>query len=147
MKIDTKYLGKVEVTQDQLITFREGMPGFSDERQFALIPFGESTPFIILQSTKTVQIGFVLAFPYTFKSDYIYDLSKEDIEELKVENQEDIITYAIITLKESLLNSTMNLLAPIVINTKTKCGKQIVINENNQKLLHYPLKSVKEGAK
>lgn len=147
LKIDTKYLGQVEVTQDQLVTFGEGVPGFSDETQFALIPFGKNTPFIVLQSTKTVQIGFVLAFPYTFKSDYIYDLSKEDIEELKVEKQEDIVTYAIITLKESLLNSTMNLLAPIVINTKTRRGKQIVINENNQELLHYPLKSVEKGAK
>ena len=147
MKIDTKFLGQVEVQKEQLITFKEGIPGFPDEKQFVLIPFGENTPFIILQSTNTVQIGFVLAFPYLFKTDYAFDLSDEDVETLSVEKQEDIITYAIVTLKDTLPNSTINLLAPIVINTQKRQGKQIILNDNNKELLHYPLKSVKEGTK
>ncbi|MGG0655025.1 flagellar assembly protein FliW [Rummeliibacillus pycnus] len=147
MKIDTKFLGQVIVTPEQLYSFEEGIPGFPEEKQFALIPFGKETPFILLQSTKTTQIGFVTAFPYTFKADYAFDLSKQDVEALKIEKQEDIITYAIVTLKDTLPNSTINLLAPIVINTKTKQGRQIVLNENNQELLHYPLYPVKEGVK
>ena len=147
MKIDTKFLGQVEITQEQLVTFAEGIPGFQHEKQFALIPFGENTPFIILQSIKTVQIGFVLALPYTFKVGYAFDLSNQDVEALKIEKQKDIITYAIVTLKDTLPNSTINLLAPIVINTKTRQARQIVLNENSQELLHYPLISVKEGVK
>ncbi|WP_312753309.1 flagellar assembly protein FliW [Rummeliibacillus suwonensis] len=147
MKIDTKFLGQVEVEKEQLITFEEGIPGFPDEKQFVLIPFGENTPFIILQSTNTVQTGFVLAFPYLFKEDYAFDLSDEDVEALSIEKQEDIITYAIVTLKDTLPNSTINLLAPIVINTKKQQGKQIILNDNHQELLHYPLQSVTEGAK
>lgn len=147
MKIHTKFLGKIEVTQEQLYSFEEGIPGFPEEKQFALIPFGKNTPFMILQSTSNVQIGFVLAFPYTFKTDYAFDLSKQDVETLNIEKQEDIITYAIVTLKDTLLNSTINLLAPIVINTKTRQGRQIVLNEKSQELLHFPLKLVKEGVK
>lgn len=147
MKIDTKFLGQVEVEKEQLITFEEGIPGFPDEKQFVLIPFGENTPFIILQSTNTVQTGFVLAFPYLFKADYAFDLSDEDVEALSIEKQEDIITYAIVTLKDTLPNSTINLLAPIVINTEKRQGKQIILNDNHQELLHYPLQSVTEGAK
>lgn len=147
MKIDTKFLGQIEVMQEQLYSFEEGIPGFPEEKQFALIPFGKNTPFVILQSTKVSQISFVLAFPYTFKADYVYDLSKQDAEALNIEKQEEIITYAIVTLKDTLPNSTINLLAPIVINTKTRQGRQIVLNENNQELLHFPLKTVKEGVK
>lgn len=147
MKIDTKFLGQVEVEKEQFITFEEGIPGFPDEKQFVLIPFGENTPFIILQSTNTPQTGFVLAFPYLFKADYAFDLSDEDVEALSIEKQEDIITYAIVTLKDTLPNSTINLLAPIVINTQKRQGKQIILNDNNKELLHYPLKSVKEGTK
>lgn len=147
MKIATKFLGLIEVMQEQLYSFAEGIPGFPEEKQFALISFGKNTPFMILQSTSNVQIGFVLAFPYTFKEDYVFDLSKQDAEVLKIEKQEDLITYAIVTLKDTLPNSTINLLAPIIINTKTHQGRQIVINENNQELLHYPLTSVKEGVK
>lgn len=147
MKIDTKFLGQVEVEKEQFITFEEGIPGFPDEKQFVLIPFGENTPFIILQSTNTVQTGFVLAFPYLFKADYAFDLSDEDVEALSIEKQEDIITYAIVTLKDTLPNSTINLLAPIVINTKKQQGKQIILKDNHQELLHFPLQSVTEGAK
>lgn len=147
MKIDTKFLGQVEVEKEQLITFEEGIPGFPEEKQFVLIPFGENTPFIILQSTNTVQTGFVLAFPYLFKADYAFDLSDEDVEALSIEKQEDIITYAIVTLKDTLPNSTINLLAPIVINTKKQQGKQIILKDNHQELLHFPLQSVTEGAK
>ncbi|RIJ65052.1 flagellar assembly protein FliW [Rummeliibacillus sp. POC4] len=147
MKIATKFLGQIEVMQEQLYSFAEGIPGFPEEKQFALIPFGKNTPFMILQSTSNIQIGFVLAFPYTFKGDYVFDLSKQDVEALNIEKQEDIITYAIVTLKDTLPNSTINLLAPIIINTKTRQGRQIVLNDNNQELLHYPLKPVKEGVK
>jgi len=147
LKIDTKFLGQVEVEKEQFITFEEGIPGFPDEKQFVLIPFGENTPFIILQSTNTVQTGFVLAFPYLFKADYAFDLSDEDVEALSIEKQEDIITYAIVTLKDTLPNSTINLLAPIVINTKKQQGKQIILKDNHQELLHFPLQSVTEGAK
>lgn len=147
MKVETKFLGQIEITKEQLFSFAEGIPGFPEEKQFALIPFGKNTPFMILQSTSNVQIGFVLAFPYTFKADYAFDLSKEDVDILNIEKQEDIITYAIVTLKDTLPNSTINLLAPIVINTKTRQGRQIVLNDNNRELLHYPLKPVKEGVK
>ena len=147
MKIDTKFLGQIDVKQEQLYSFEEGIPGFPEEKQFVLIPFGENTPFIILQSTNTVQTGFVLAFPYLFKADYAFDLSDEDVEALSIEKQEDIITYAIVTLKDTLPNSTINLLAPIVINTKKQQGKQIILKDNHQELLHFPLQSVTEGAK
>lgn len=147
MKIETKFLGQIEITEAQLFSFVDGIPGFPEEKKFALIPFGKNTPFMILQSTSNVQIGFVLAFPYTFKADYAFDISKQDAEALKVEKQEDLITYAIVTLKDTLPNSTINLLAPIIINTKTRQGRQIVLNENKQGLLHYPLKRVKEGVK
>lgn len=147
MKIDTKFLGQIEITSEQLYSFEEGILGFQEEKQFALIPFGKDTPFLILQSTKNTQIGFILAFPYTFKADYAFDLSKQDLETLNIEKQEDIITYAIVTLKDTLTNSTINLLAPIVINIKTHHGRQIVLNESSQTLLHYPLKPKKEGVK
>lgn len=147
MKIETKFAGLIDITEEQLVTFTDGILGFPDEKQFALIPFGENTPFIILQSISNNQISFVLAFPFAFKADYAFDMSKQDVEILKIEKQEDIITYAIVTLKDTLPNSTINLLAPIIINTKTHQGKQIVLNGNEQDLIRYPLMPVKEGVK
>lgn len=83
-----------------------------------------------------------MAYPYAFKNDYAFDISEEDITDLQVENADDIATYAIVTLKESLNDSTMNLLAPVIFNIKKKFGKQIVLNDNVAYPLHFPLSKI-----
>lgn len=59
-----------------------------------------------------------MAYPFAFKKDYSFDLSEEDLEQLQIENEEDVLTYAVVTMKETLQDSTINLLAPLVINVE-----------------------------
>lgn len=145
MKIVTKFLGEVSIDETTIIEFPQGIPGFQDEKEFVLIPLAENSPFIVLQSVKTAAVGFMAAYPFDFKADYQFDLDEQDTEFLQVEKQEELLTYSIITLKDTLENSTMNLLAPIVINSVKKIGKQIVLSENDQHPLRHPLKS-REGS-
>lgn len=147
MKIETKYLGQVEIAEEQLVTFTDGMPGFPDEKKLALLPLAENSPFVVLQSTQHAQICFVMADPFSIKSDYAFDIAKQDIEALEIEKPEDAITYSIVTLRERLEKSTINLLAPVVINCRMNKGRQIVLHDSNLYPLHYPLKFIKEGAK
>lgn len=146
MNIQTKFLGAVEVKEDAIITFPEGIPGFHDETQFALIPLNETSPFLVLQSVKTEKVGFMVATPYAFKADYAFDLAPEDVAQLNIEQPEDVFVYGILTLKDTLAQSTINLLAPIVINEQTKLAKQIVLPAEDEALLRYPLKKVTEGS-
>jgi flagellar assembly factor FliW len=145
MQIQTKFLGEVEVQEESIIQFPEGIPGFVEEKQFVLIPLNETSPFLTLQSVKTAEVGFMVATPYAFKKDYAFDLQQSDVEQLHIENPEDVLVYGILTLKDTLLNSTINLLAPVVINQKTKLAKQIVLTGMDDKILRYPLK-VEEGS-
>lgn len=147
MKIDTKFLGEVEVAEEAIIQFPEGIPGFLEEKQFALIPLNETSPFLVLQSIETKAVGFMVATPYAFKSDYAFDLPQEDVAQLKIERSEDVIVYGILTLKDTLAKSTINLLAPVVINEKTKLAKQIVLPAENDAILRYPLKVAEGSAK
>lgn len=50
-------------------------------------------------------------------------------------------------MKETLKDSTINLLAPLVINLTEKCGKQIVLHDNKSYPLRYPLDSLEGSAK
>lgn len=145
MKIQTKFLGEIEVQEDSIIQFEEGIPGFLDEKQFVLIPLNESSLFLTLQSIHTVDVGFMVATPYAFKADYAFDLPQSDVEQLKIKKPEDVIVYGILTLKDSLINSTINLLAPVVINEKAGLAKQIILPGLDEKALRYPLK-VAEGS-
>lgn len=146
MNIQTKFLGAVDVKEEAIITFPEGIPGFHDETQFALIPLNETSPFLVLQSVKTEKVGFMVATPYAFKADYSFDLPQEDVVQLEIEQPEDVFVYGILTLKDTLVESTINLLAPVVINEKTKLAKQLVLPTEDEKLLRYPIKKAAEGS-
>lgn len=139
MFITTKYLGEVEVQQSEILTFEQGLPGFPDYKKFILLALDADVPLALLQSVEESEIGFVVAYPFAFKTDYSFDLSEEDKEQLKIEREEDVLVYTIITLKESFEESTLNLLAPIVINNRTKLAKQIVLQDNEEHPLRYPV--------
>lgn len=139
MIIETKLLGEVEINESEILTFEQGLLGLPEYKNYILLSLDVDLPLALLQSTEEASIGFVVAFPYAFKKDFEFDLSEEDIQNLKIASPEDAITYAIVTLKETFKNSTINLLAPLVINTKTKLAKQIVLQDNSQYSLQFPL--------
>lgn len=147
MKIQTKFLGEVDITEDAIIQFPEGIPGFLEEQQFVLIPLNDNSPFLVLQSVKTPKVGFMVATPYAFKADYAFDLQQSDVQQLKINQPEDVVVYGILTLKDTLVKSTINLLAPIVINETMQIGKQIVLTGEDQTILRYPLKVAEGSAK
>jgi len=139
MIIETKLLGEVEINESEILSFEQGLLGLPEYRNYILLSLDVDLPLALLQSTEEASIGFVVAFPYAFKKDFEFDLSEEDIQDLKIASPEDAITYAIVTLKETFKDSTINLLAPLVINTKTKTAKQIVLQDNSQYSLQFPL--------
>ena len=48
MEIETKAIGKVEITEEQKLTLPEGIIGFEEYKKFALID-SEYEPFVWLQ--------------------------------------------------------------------------------------------------
>lgn len=147
MKIATKFLGEVEIANEDIITFPEGIPGFSEVTKFVLLPLDQDLPLALLQATENPELGFIVAYPFVFKADYAFDLSQEDSEVLVAEQPEDLVTYAIVTLKEKLSDSTMNLLAPIVINMKKKIGKQLVLSDSKAYPLRFSLSALEGSVK
>lgn len=145
MKIQTKFLGEVQIDPASIIQFPQGIPAFEEEKEFVVIPLGAQSPFVTLQSVQTPSVGFMAAYPYHFKPNYAFDLEQEDLQQLQIEESEDVLVYAILTLKDTLENSTMNLLAPVAINVKKQIGKQVVLHENAEHPLRYPLKPL-EGS-
>lgn len=147
MKIDTKFLGEVEIIEQDILTFEHGLLGLEEERKFILLPIDADLPLAILQSVERPEIGFVVAYPFAFKKDYSFDISEEDFEQLHLEKEEDVLTYSIVTMKGTFQDSTINLLAPLIINMKKKCGKQIVLQDSKSYPLRYPMQSLEGSAK
>lgn len=144
MKIETKFLGEVDIVEEDIYTFENGLPGFEDLTKFVLIPLDADLPLAILQSTEQAPISFVVAYPFAFNPSYAFDLSEEDKQALHIETEDEVVTYAIVTVQEPFEDSTMNLLAPVVINVAKKYCKQVVLTDNKKYPLHFTLK---EGVK
>ena len=147
MLINTKFLGEVEIKESEILSFNQGLPGFPEYKQFILLSLDADLPLALLQSIEEATIGFVVAFPFAFKQDYAFDLSEEDKEDLHIEKEEEVLTYSIVTLQETFIDSTINLLAPVIINTSKKLGKQIVLQDSKAYPLRFPIKQAVGSAK
>lgn len=136
MKIQTKYHGEIEIDDSKIVQFNSGIPSFLEEKEFCILPFGEDTPFFILQSVETPSLAFVIVSPFEFFSDYEVKLSNQAIDALEIESQEDVATFIILTVKEPFQNTTANLQGPIVINTKKQLGKQVILSDSPYQTKH-----------
>ena len=130
MEIHTKYHGVIEAEQKDILHFQNGIPGFLEEKSFVLLKLDQESPFYILQSTETVELGFVIVNPFQFFPAYEFDLSDNDKAQLKLLSEQDVAVYTILNVKDPFEHSTANLQAPIVLNTSNNEAKQIILNDS-----------------
>lgn len=131
--IETLTWGSLEVASDQIYHFAKGIPGFDEETDFALIDKGDGL-FVHLQSLKSPDLAFLLVDPFVFYPSYEFELPEGDGEELELEAQ--VIVRCIVTLRAQVEKSTINLLAPIVLNPEKHLGKQVVLHQVGYQTRH-----------
>lgn len=136
MKLNTKFHGIVEYNEEDVITFKKGLPGFESLRNFILIPLEENSIFTVLHSTEDEEVGLVLVSPFEVDKNYEFRLSDEKISDLKIQASEEVLTFNTVTLNSNVKEITINLKAPIIINIKEKLGEQIIIDNDKYKIKH-----------
>ena len=135
MEILTRDFGKVNIDEDKIIEFPDGIPGFKDEKEFVLLPLDEDSLFVIMQSVNTPELAFITIEPRNIIKDYEFVISEKTEELLQIEGIEDIILLNIVNIKDKLQDMTINLAAPLVININKNLGKQIILDDSK-----YPVK-------
>ncbi len=133
MELQTKYHGTIEMEESNYIHFSNGIPGFQEEHQFVVLPLEEDETFYIMQSVNTSTLAFVMVNPFTYYPNYDFNLDESIVESLQIKTPEDVLVYSILTIQDPFENTTVNLQAPIIINSKNHMGKQIILN--NEKYL------------
>ncbi|MFT9598157.1 flagellar assembly protein FliW [Mesobacillus sp.] len=134
MKINTKYHGEVEV--EEILTFEKGIPGFVEEKQFALLPLSDDESYFVLQSVSTPGLAFVLTNPFHFMKEYDFQLEDATVEELSLESEKDVAVYTILTVQDPFERTTANLQAPIIINQTNRKAKQVILHNEQYKTKH-----------
>lgn len=133
--IETAGMGTVEILDEQIIEFHEGLPGFPDVHRFVLLDI-EDLPFRYLQSLDQQSLAFVVADPFAFFPKYSFDLSESDLDKLEADSPESLAVYGIVTLHDNVDLSTMNLVAPVVIHVEKKQGRQMILSTTSYTTKH-----------
>jgi len=130
MRIQTSRFGVVEMTEQDVIDFPEGLLGFNDLRKFALLDDPNDEIFAWLQSCEKSGVAFPILEPELFTSNYVIGLSKSDLESIQLKSLEGCRSFVIITIPEDPTQMTANLKAPLVINLAKRMGRQCVLQDN-----------------
>jgi len=132
MRIQTSRFGLIELTNEDMIEFPEGILGFGQLRQFVLLDDPNDEIFAWLQSCEEPGIAFPVLEPELFADEYKPTLAKSDISALRLEGGESgYRMFSIVTIPKDPTDMTANLKAPIVINIKARLARQCVLQDNS----------------
>jgi len=129
MRIESGRFGHVEVDDSQIIHFDEGILGFPDSNRYILVPHEAESPFVWLQSVSQSNLAFLLINPTVVKPEYVVQLPDRVAKSLKLQKSSDGLVLAIVVVPEDPREMRMNLRAPVVINTKERLGRQVVLED------------------
>ena len=135
MLIETTRFGTVSVSEEDILTFPEGMLGFSKLNEYVLIERVDDSLFLWMQAVKKPSVAFPLLEPQILEKGYKVDLAEEDRETLDLDNLSQCKAFAIITIPSDPTKMTANLKAPIVINLKKRLAKQVILHAQD-----YPIR-------
>lgn len=136
MKIQTSQFGEIELTDDRVLTFTKGIPGFEEMKKYVLLPADESSesPFFFLQSIESAELSFFLVDPFSFFPEYDIKLEEQLVERLELEEPTDAIVLTTVSVTGDMKDATTNLKAPLVINNRKKLGMQIVLDNKTYQI-------------
>lgn len=138
MQLDTRHFGVIEIDGRDVVRFPDGLPGFENVREFVILDSsGGESPFKWLQSVDEPELAFAIVNPFSIKKDYNIEVKQEAVEDLGIESQADVAVYAIVVVPGDISRVSMNLKAPIIINTKNNKGSQVILDTDKYGVRHY----------
>ncbi len=128
MKIESERFGTLDLDENEIIRFPQGVIGFPKETQFILIRHGESPIVAWLQSATNAALAFPVVSVHGLTADY----PDVPIEPLAAaadlgDTMEDLAVMAVLCAVTGQ-PATVNLLAPVVVNVATRRGSQLILD-------------------
>lgn len=138
MKIQTSRFGMLEVSEDTLLTFPSGLVGFPAFRRYLVLDPPEDADYQWFQSVDEPSVAFVIMDVDLLQPNFRANLTGEGLAELDMTPTDSISIMAVISIPSDHPDqATANLRAPLVVNGRTRQGKQLILHESIP--LRYPL--------
>lgn len=138
MVIKTKCFGEIDIAEEKIITFDQGLLGFEEYKQYTILYDLESKEDSIswLQSIDEPGLALPIINPLLVKTDYNPMVEDTLLESLEGISEENMAIFLVMTVPSDLTKMSVNLKAPLVINSDTKKGIQVIV-ENQDYTVKY----------
>ena len=138
MTIQTSRFGELEVSEDTLLTFPSGLVGFPAIQQFVVLDVAEDSYYQWFQAIKEPDLALVIIDVHYLDPEFQAQVSDEGLAELDITQGDPILIMAVVTIPSGHPEqATANLRAPLVVNLRTRKGKQLILHESIP--LRFPL--------
>ena len=149
MKINTRIFGEIEIADDKIITFENGIIGFPELKRFALLhdeEKGTNVGIRFLQSLDEPGFAMPVMDPLVVKPDYDPEVNDELLAAAGNINENNILVLVTATIPGDLTQMSVNLQGPFVINVEEHKACQIIV-ENGDYPVKFPIYEILQARK
>ena len=130
MLIHTKIFGEVEISDDKIITFENGIVGFPDLKTFTILHDVEKSDGGIrfLQSIEEPAFAMPVMDPLIVAPDYDPEVEDELLAPIGDVSKANILVLVTVRVPSDLTQMTVNLQGPFVINVDERKACQVIVD-------------------
>ncbi|MGB8454216.1 MAG: flagellar assembly protein FliW [Anaerocolumna sp.] len=150
MLVKTKYFGDIDLDEDKIITFDQGIMGFEDYKKYTIlfdVEEGDKSSISWLQSLDEQGLALPVINPFHVKHDYNPIVEDEILKPIGEINEQNLVILLSLTVPTDLTKMSANLKAPFIINSDTRKGCQIIVENQDYEVkynVYDALKQLKE---
>lgn len=120
-----------------------GIIGFADYHRAELLYMRDHLPFLWMRlhgNAATESLHFIVIEPGGIVPGYEPEIFDDDAEALDLRDPAEAMILNIVTLqRQQPVEATVNLIGPIVVNRRTRMGRQLVISNYSRYSAHHSL--------
>ncbi|HEY8947085.1 MAG TPA: flagellar assembly protein FliW [Polyangiaceae bacterium] len=128
MNIQSRRFGSIEIDEENVLTFPQGIIGFPEESKFVLVPHNAGGFLAWLQSARSPDMALPVVSAHAFGDKYPDVPVEPAAHAAGLGPNLDDMAVLVVLCAPTGQPATVNLLAPIVVNVATRSGAQVILD-------------------
>jgi flagellar assembly factor FliW len=126
--VDSPRFGDFAYRESDVIEFPWGLPGFTHLHRWLFLTLDSQPSFVWLQSLDDPGVALPTANPWMIFEDYDPVMPAYAFAALEIQDAAEFTYLCVTVVSEGAQEMTMNLVAPIVVNLRTRKAAQVTLD-------------------
>lgn len=149
MTVETRVFGEVTIDPSKIIHFENGIIGFPELTDFALIydiEQGNNVGIRWMQSLQEPAFAMPVMDPLIVSPEYNPEVEEEILKPIGNLVPDETLVLVTVTVPKDLTKMSVNLKAPMVINVEERKAVQLIL-DSDKYLIKFPIYEILKGKK